>query len=83
MFVSPFTRQTFPFANEIDCTDTFKSLFQLDLDKNNSWCQLMPAPVPFKLLAVFAPQQINYIQKIPDYDSRRAGIYTVNQLQDF
>ena len=36
LFVSPFTRQTFPFANEIDCRDTFKNLFQLDLDKNNS-----------------------------------------------
>ena len=83
MFVNPITRQTFPFANEIDCTDTFKNLFQLDLDNNNSWYQLMPAPVPFKPPAVFAPQQIGYIQKIPDYDSRRAGIYTVNQLKDF
>ena len=42
----------------------------------------MPAPAPFKPPAVFAPQ-IGYIQKIPDYDSRRAGIYTVNQLKDF
>ena len=83
MFVSPITRQTFPFANEIDCTDTFKILFQLDLDTNNSWYQFMPAPVPFKPTAVFAPQQIGYIQEIPDYDSRRAGIYTVNQLKDF
>ena len=65
MFVNPITRQTFPFANEIDCTDTFKNLFQLDLDNNNSWYQLMPAPVPFKPPAVFAPQQIGYIQKNP------------------
>ena len=43
----------------------------------------MPAPVLFKPPAVFAPQQIGYIQKIPDYDSRRAGIYTVNQLKSF
>ena len=42
----------------------------------------MPAPVPFKPPAVFAPKKIGYIQKIPD-DSRRAGIYTVNQLTDF
>ena len=83
MFVNPTARQTFTFANEIDCTDTFKNLFQLDLDNNNSLYQLMPAPVPFKTPAVFAPQQIGYIQKIPDYDSRRAGIYTVNQLKDF
>ena len=83
MFVSPFTRQTFPIANEIDCTNTFKNLFQLGLDNNNSCHQLMQAPVPFKPPAVFAPQQINYIQKIPDYDSRRAGIYTVNNLKDF
>ena len=83
MFVNPITRQTFPFANEIDCTDTFKKFFQHDLDNNNSCYQLMPEPVHFKLPAVFAPQQIGFIQQIPDYDSRRAGIYTVNQLKDF
>ena len=82
-FVNPITRQTFPFAKEIDCTDTFKNLFQLDLDISNFCYQLMPAPVPFKPPAVFAPQQIGYIQKIPDYDFRRAGVYTVNLLKDF
>ena len=76
MFVNPITRETFPFANEIDCTDTFWYHYY------NSWYQLMPAPVPFKPPALFAPQTIGYIQKIPD-DSRRAGIYTVNQLKDF
>ena len=83
MFLNPITHQTFLFANEIDSTDTFKILFQLDLDNNNSWYQLMAALVPFKPSAVFAPQQNGYVQKIPDFDSRRAGIYTVNQLKDF
>ena len=83
MFVNPITRQTFQFANEIDCTVTSKNLFQLDLDNSNSWYQLMPAPVPFKPDADFAQQQIGYIQKISDYDSRRAGIYTLDQLKDF
>ena len=53
MFVNPITRQTFPFANEIDCTDTFKNLFQLDLDNSNFWYQLLPAPVPFKAPVFF------------------------------
>ena len=56
MFVNPFTRQTFPFANEIDYTDTFKNVFPLDLGNNNSCYQLMQAPVPFKPPAVFANQ---------------------------
>ena len=47
MFVNPITRQTFPFANQIDCKDTFKNLFQLDIDNKNFWYQLMPVPVPF------------------------------------
>ena len=65
IFVNPNTRQTFPFANEIGRTHTFKSLFQLGLDNNNFWYQLKPAPVPFKPPANFDPQQIGYIQKNP------------------
>ena len=83
IFLNPITRQTFPIANEIDCTDTFENLFQLDLDNNNSWYLLMPAQVPFKPPAVFAPQKIGHIQEIPDYDTRRAGIFTVIQLKIF
>ena len=43
----------------------------------------MPAPVPFKPRAVFAPRQFGYIKKIPDCVSRRAGTYKVNQLKDY
>ena len=37
----------------------------------------MPAAVPPKPSAVFASQKMGYTQKIPDYDSRRAGINTI------
>ena len=43
----------------------------------------MLAPVPFKLPTVFAVQQVGYIKKNSDYDSRCAGIYTVDQLEVF
>ena len=78
MFFNPITRQTFPFANEIDCTDTFKNLFQLDLYNNNSCYQWMLSPVPFKPPAVFAPIQIVYFQKIQRDIYRAAGLN--NQL---
>ena len=74
MSANSITRQIFLFANEIDCTDTFKNPFQFDLHNNNSWYQMVLAPVPFKSSAVFAPQQIGYIWYIQDYDSCRAGV---------
>ena len=58
LFVSPITRQTFPFANEIDCTDTFN---------NNSCYQFMPAPVPFKPPAVFALNKLVIFKKNPRF----------------
>ena len=60
MSANSITRQIFPFANEIDCTDTFKNLFQFDIDNNKSWNQMVLAPVFFIPPAVFAPQQIGY-----------------------
>ena len=62
MFVSPINCQTFRFAIETDCNDTFKNLFQLDWENMDSWYHLIPAPVPFEDPTVCAPQQNGYIK---------------------
>ena len=36
MFVDPITRQTYPFANEVDCVGGYKNAYQLDIDNENS-----------------------------------------------
>ena len=83
MFVDPIIRQTFPFANEIQCVGGYKNAFQLNLDDKVSWYQWMPAPIPFKTPVVFAPQDIGHSRELPLYDSRRAGMYTRKQLKAF
>ena len=39
-FVDPITRQTYDFASEIPCLGDYTNVFQLDLEKDNSWYQL-------------------------------------------
>ena len=54
MFVDPITRQTYTFANEVDCVGGYKNACQLDIDNENSWYHLMPAPVPLQPPKVFS-----------------------------
>ena len=83
MFVDPITRQTFPIANEIKCSGGYQNAFQLDVDDEKSWYQLMPAPMPFSSPAIMSPHDIGHITQFPTYDTRRAGMYTPKQIKQF
>ena len=45
-FVDPITPLTYDFAFEIPCLGDYTNLFQLDLESNKSWYQLLPEPIP-------------------------------------
>ena len=60
-FVDPITRQTFDFASEIPCSGDYTNVFQLDLENNNSWYQLLPDPMPFKKPLLFKPTELGHI----------------------
>ena len=83
MFVDPITQQIYPFANEVDCVGGYKNAYQLDIDNENSWYHLMPAPVLLQQPKIFSSRVISSIPKFTGYESQRAGIYTPNQLKSF
>ena len=83
MFVVPITRQTYPFANEINCIGGYKNAYQLDIDNDNSWHHLMPALVPLQPPKIFSSRVVSSVPKFTGYESQRAGIYTPNQLKSF
>ena len=51
MFVYPITRQIYLAANEVKCVGGYKNAYQLDIDNDNSWYHLLPAPVPLHATA--------------------------------
>ena len=53
MFADPITRQTYPFANEVNYVGGYKNAYQLDID-DNSWYHLMPAQVPLQPPKIFS-----------------------------
>ena len=52
IFVDTITRQNFPIANEIRCSEGYQNALQLDVADEKSWYQLRPAPMPFSSPAV-------------------------------
>ena len=83
MFVDPITRQTYPFANEVNCIRGYKKAYQLDIDNDNSWYHLMPALVPLQPPKTFSSRVVSSVPKFTGYESQCAGIYTPNQLKIF
>ena len=63
MFVDPITRQTYPFANEENCIGGYKNAYQLDIDNDNSWYHLMPAPVPLQPPKIFSSRVVSSVLK--------------------
>ncbi len=82
-FVDPITRQTFEFANEITCDGGHQNVFQLDMDFDDSWYQLLPEPTPHKKPNTFAPMEISRITKFADYSTAGAGMFTQQELEKF
>ena len=81
--VDPITRQTYDFASEIPCLRDYTNVFQLDLENDNSWYQLLPEPMPFNKPLLFKPSELGHITQFPTFGTRRAGMYTPNQMKNF
>ena len=60
-FVDPINRQTNDFASEIPCLNDYTNVFQLDLENDNSWYQLLPDPMPFNKLLLFEPTELGHV----------------------
>ena len=45
--VGPMTRQTYYLASEKHCFGDYNNVFQLDVDNDNSWYQILPDHMPF------------------------------------
>ena len=82
-FVDPITRQTFPSANEISCQHATQNLFQLDMDNDDSWYNLIPHPVVHNKPLVFSPTRLSRPSLHVPYSSNNAGLYTRKQLSQF
>ena len=82
-FVDPITRQTCPHATTQNCSNRIKSLFQLDMDQEDSWYTLTPGFVHQGKPAIFGPQDINPVASHTFTGSQDAGMYLRNELKGF
>ena len=82
-FVDSITRQTYDFASVIPCFGDYTNVFQLDLENDNSWYQLLLDPMPFNKLLLFKPTEVGRITQFPTFDTRRAEMYTPKLMKNF
>ena len=82
-FVNPITRQTYVLASEIPCFGKYANVFQLDLENDISWYQILRDSMPFKEPLLFKPTELGHITQFPTFDTRRAGMRTPKQLKSF
>ena len=59
------------------------NVFQLDLEDDDSWNQLLPDPLPFNEPLLFKPTELGHITQFPTFDTRRAGMHTPEQRKSF
>ena len=81
-FVDPITPQTYDFSSEILCLGDYTNVFQLDLENDNSWYQLLRDSMPFNKPLLFKPTELGHITQFPTSDTRRAGMYTPKQMNN-
>ena len=81
--VDPITPQIYDFAPEIPCLAENTSMFQLDLENDNSWYQHLAYPMPFNKPLLFKSTEIGHNTKFPFFDIKSVGIYTPKQLKSF
>ena len=62
--VDPITRQTYDFASEIPCLGDYTNVFQLDLENDIFWYQLLPDPMPFKNLCCSSQLNLDILLKL-------------------
>ena len=81
--VDPLKRHTYDFASEIPCLVVYTIVFQLDIENDNSWYQLLPDPVPFNKPLLFEPTELGHFTQFPTFDTRRSGMYTPQPMKNF
>ena len=81
--VDPVTLQTYDLASEKPCLCDYTNVFQLDLENDNSWDQLLPDPILSNKPLLFKPTELGHINQFPTFDKRRAGMYTPKQMKNF
>ena len=82
-FVDPIRRQTYPDAAPQNCSDRIKTLFQLNMDQEDSWYTLTPGIVHQDRPAIFGPKKITPMSAQSLTGSQDAGMYTRNELRGF
>ena len=81
-FVDPITRQPLDFASEIPSLCHHTILYQLDLEKENSWYQPLLDFLPFDKPLLFKATELGHFIQFPTFDTRRAGRY-MKKIRDF
>ena len=82
-FVDPITGQTHPAANTQNCTDRIKSLYQTDMDLEDSWYTLTPGIVHQDRSVVSGPKVLSPVAVHSFLGSQDAGMYTRVELSSF
>ena len=76
-FVDLITRNSSDFATDISCLGDYVLVFQLDLENDNSWYQLLPFDRPL----LFKPTEFGHNTHFPIFHSWRDGIYTPKKIK--
>ena len=82
-FADPITIQTYGFASKITRLGDYTNKFQLDLENDISWYQLLPDPMPFHKSLLFKRTELGPMTQFPTFDTSRAGRYTPKQMKNF
>ena len=82
-FVDPITRQNYHDAVPQNCSDRMKNLFQIDMDREDSWYTLTPGRVHQDKPALFGPKKLTAMTAQLLIGSQDAGMYTRNELSGF
>ena len=78
-----FTHQTYNFTAKIHCLGDYTSVFQLDLDNDNSWYNFLPGLMPFIKHLMIKANELGQITHILNSDTRRARMYNPKLRQNF
>ena len=80
-FVDPITRRTYPDSVTQNCSDRIGTIFQLDMDQENSWYTLTPDLVHQFKPAVFGPKNVTTMSAQSLIGSQDAGMWTKRELR--
>ena len=81
--VDPITRQTFLSDNENSCQHATQNLFQLDMDNDDSWYNLIPHSVVRNKPLALSPTMFSRPSMHVPYSSNNARLYTRKQSSHF